>query len=64
MACDVPAGHKTCGFLGHAAHYGCSKCFKKFSGSAGKIDYSGFDRENWYRYSSLVLLPYSKDVNY
>ena len=47
VVCDVPAGHKTCGFLGHAAHYGCSKCFKKFSGSAGKIEYIGFDRENW-----------------
>ena len=36
VACDLPAGRKTCGFLGHAAHYGCSKCFKAFSGVLGR----------------------------
>ena len=28
VACDLPAGRKTCGFLGHTANYGCSKCLK------------------------------------
>jgi len=28
VACDLPAGRKVCGFLGHAAHYGCSRCKK------------------------------------
>ena len=47
VACDLPAGRKVCGFLGHAAHYGCSRCKKKFTGSIGSMDYSGFDRATW-----------------
>lgn len=47
VACDLPAGRKVCGFLGHSAHLGCSRCFKKFPGVVGALDYSGFDRENW-----------------
>ena len=47
ISSDVPAGRKTCGFLGHGAHFGCSKCLKQFSGAVGSIDYSGFDRESW-----------------
>ena len=47
VACDLPAGRKVCGFLGHNAHLGCSRCYKKFSGSVGNMDFSGFDRENW-----------------
>ena len=47
VACDLPAGRKVCGFLGHSAHYGCSRCKKIFSGSIGSKDYSGFDRERW-----------------
>lgn len=46
-ACDTPAGRKTCGFLGHSAHYGCSRCLKTFTGSVGSMDYSGFDRTSW-----------------
>lgn len=46
-SCDLPAGRKVCGFLGHMAKYGCSKCFKQFSGSVGRMDYSGFNREEW-----------------
>ena len=52
VACDLPAGRKVCGFLSHGAHLGCSKCLKKFSGSVGSMDYSGFDRENWIPRSS------------
>ena len=47
VACDLPAGRKVCGFLGHSAHLGCSRCFKRFEGSVGTMDYSGFDRGNW-----------------
>ena len=34
-------------FLGHNSHLGCSKCFKRFSGTVGNMDYNGFDREDW-----------------
>lgn len=47
VACDVPASRKVCGFLGHAAVLGCSKCSKEFPGSIGARDYSGFDRSKW-----------------
>lgn len=46
-ACDHPAGRKTCGFLGHSACLGCSKCMKQFTGTVGDMNYSGFDRHNW-----------------
>ena len=47
VACDLPAGRKVCGYLGHNAQLGCSRCYKKFSGTVGKMNFSGFDRENW-----------------
>ncbi len=47
VSCDIPAGRKVCGFLGHSAHYGCSRCWKKFSGGVGTMDYSGFNRDGW-----------------
>ncbi|XP_078670900.1 uncharacterized protein LOC144911017 isoform X2 [Branchiostoma floridae x Branchiostoma belcheri] len=46
-AADIPAARKLCGFLGHAANIGCSKCKKYFEKIAKKTNYSGFDRENW-----------------
>ena len=46
-ACDLPAGRKVCGFLSHSASLGCSKCLKSFKGSAGTMNYSGFDRQSW-----------------
>ena len=46
-ACDIPAGRKLCGFKGHAAKLGCSRCLKVFPGEIGSKDYSGFDRDNW-----------------
>ena len=44
ISCDLPAIRKVCGFPGHSAMLGCSKCLHKFkSGSFGeKLDYSGF----------------------
>ena len=47
IACDIPAGRKMCGFMGHCAHYGCSRCHKWFRGGFGELDYSGFEKENW-----------------
>ena len=47
LACDLPAGRKVCGFLGHSATLGCSRCMKHFCGSVGNMDYSGFNRERW-----------------
>ena len=45
---DLPAVRKLCGFKGHSAHRGCSKCFKYFPSSFGeKTDYSGFERDLW-----------------
>ena len=43
-ACDLPAGRKVCGFLGHSASLGCSKCLNSFKGTVGNMNYSGFDR--------------------
>lgn len=45
--CDIPAGRKAFGFLGHGARFGCSRCLVRFPGSIGNMDYSGFDREKW-----------------
>ena len=42
--CDIPAGCKVCGFLGHNARLGCFKCLKQFEGGVGPINFSGFDR--------------------
>ncbi len=49
VACDIPASRKVCGFLGHSANLGCSKCLKEFPGTVGQKDYSGFDRTQWPR---------------
>jgi len=53
---DIPATRKLCGFVGHSAKLGCSKCCKEFvslraassiSSSSKKRDYSGFDSSSW-----------------
>lgn len=62
IACDLPAGRKVCGFLGHSAHFGCSRCWKEFPGSVGSMDYSGFDRENWKARSGLEHLQLASEV--
>ncbi|XP_035679990.1 uncharacterized protein LOC118418252 [Branchiostoma floridae] len=46
-AADIPAARKLCGFLGHAAKLGCSKCKKEFKRVDNKADYSGFERDTW-----------------
>ena len=47
-AADIPATRKLCGFLGHNAKLGCSRCLKKFPGGFGERDYGGFhDVNDW-----------------
>ena len=53
VSCDLPAGRKTCGFLGHSATLGCSKCLKKFPGEVSNKHYSRFSRELWGKRSNL-----------
>ena len=47
--CDIPAARKLCGFVGHRATKGCSKCLASFpTQSFGeKADYSNFNRDEW-----------------
>ena len=49
IICDMPATRKVCGFLGHNAVKGCTKCLKEFETSSfgSKPDYSGYDVESW-----------------
>ena len=47
VACDIPAGRKTCGFLSHSANLGCSRCYVKFGEGFGHRNYSDFRRESW-----------------
>ena len=44
LSCDLPATRKVCGFAGHSAAMGCSKCLKRFPSLLNKLDYSGYDR--------------------
>ena len=48
-ACDIPAARKTCGFVGHSAYHGCSKCLVAFPTAefGEKPDYSNFNRMQW-----------------
>ena len=46
VACDVPAARKLCGFLGHGAKRGCSKCKKEFIPGLNfgdKMNFGGFE---------------------
>ena len=47
VACDIPAVRKTCGFVGHRAILGCSKCLCKFTHlKGGGMQWSG-EIANW-----------------
>ena len=54
VSCDLPAGRKVCGFLGHGARLGCSRCLKEFSGQVGSMNYAGFERQSWKGRSRLA----------
>ncbi len=47
--CDIPAGRKVCGFVGHGAVKGCTKCLLTFPTKTfgEKADYSDFDKSHW-----------------
>ena len=49
VACDIPAGRKVSGFVGHRAIHACTKCLKSFPTDhfGSYNDYSGFNRDNW-----------------
>ena len=53
VSCDLPAARKTCGFLSHSAALGCSKCLKRFPGSVGSMNYSGFNSSAWPQRTSV-----------
>ena len=60
---DIPATRKLCGFKGHSAELGCSKCLKKFLGSFGeKRDYSGFDRNSWVKQNNRDHRQQAKQI--
>lgn len=46
VGCDLPVARKVCGFVGHRAKMGCSKCLLPFRTArfGDKPDYSNFDR--------------------
>lgn len=61
IACDLPAGRKTCGFLSYTANLGCSRCYHNFgTGTFGVRNYSGFNRESW---EPRTNARHRKDVN-
>ena len=49
VMCDIPACRKVCGFAGHSACRGCSKCMKEFPSGVfqNKMDHSGYDQDTW-----------------
>ena len=49
VGCDIPAARKVCGFLGHRAKMGCSKCLLAFPTAkfGEKPDYSNFNHTEW-----------------
>ena len=48
VSSDTPATRKICGFKGHSALLGCSRCLNRFPGGFGENkDYSGFERNSW-----------------
>ena len=62
-ASDIPAARRLCGFKGHSAERGCSKCFKCFPGTVKtRRDFSGFDREHWPRRCNGLHRRYAEMV--
>ncbi len=49
VACDIPAARKVCGFVGHGAYRGCSKCLLTFPTSefGEKADYTNTNIDTW-----------------
>ena len=47
ITCDLPATRKVCGFLGHSAKLGCSRCLLDFGGGQSKNVGKGFNKTLW-----------------
>ena len=47
VTCDLPATTKVCGFLGHSAKLGCSRCHLDFGGGQSKNVGKGFNKTCW-----------------
>ena len=47
VTCDVPATRNVCGFLGHLAKLGCSRCLLNFGGGQSKNAGKGFNITLW-----------------
>lgn len=64
ITCDLPATRKLCGFLSFSASKGCSKCRKHFPCEqfGEKVDYSGFDRDEWPQRSHEMHLQHVSEV--
>ena len=62
VGCDISAVRKVCGFVGHLALKGCSKCFHSFSTAAfgEKEVHSNFNGSSWECHSNHVAGKYQK----
>ena len=47
VCCDLPAGRKVCGFMGHNANKACTRCYSSFSEGFGKSNFSNFNKDSW-----------------
>ena len=47
VTCDLPATRKVCGFLGHSAKLGCSRCLLDFGAGTTKNVGKGFNKKCW-----------------
>lgn len=47
ISCDLPATRKVCGFQGHTANLGCSKCLVEFSEGFNHQNYTNFNIGTW-----------------
>ena len=47
VTCDLPATRKVCGFLGHSAKLGCSRCLLDFGAGTTKNVGKGFNKKFW-----------------
>ena len=67
ISSDLPATRKTCGFAGHSASKGCSKCYKTFESrkfaDKKKLDYSGYDRASWLNRNHQLHLNHISEIN-
>ena len=61
-ACDIPAARKVCGFVGHGAVKGCSRCLLSFptENFGEKADYTNINRSEW---TARTMNDHKKQAN-